>query len=211
MAQVRAARGVARTRWWLGALLAAVTLTSAGCGGVASGPPRRVTAIVGRDWGPANADDANTRRVTGPIDAASVHRLRLAWTVPLPTMPGAYTATSPIVDGVVYTQDMRSNVAAIDVRGGHVLWRKRYESVDNGPNGVTFGNGRVFGATPTNAFALDAATGHELWNVRLNLNPVETIDMAPGYHWGTVYVSTVPALGVASKLWALDAATGRRK
>jgi outer membrane protein assembly factor BamB len=211
MTQVRAARGVARKRWWLGVLLAAVAVTSAGCGGVSHGPPRRIAAIAGRDWGPSNADDANTRRVTGPIDAASVQRLRLAWKVPLPTMPGAYTATSPIVDGVVYTQDMRSNVSAIDVGSGHVLWRKRYEAVDNGPNGVTFGDGRVFGATPTNAFALDAATGRELWNVRLNLRPSETIDMAPGYHERTVYVSTVPALGVDSKLWALDAITGRRK
>jgi outer membrane protein assembly factor BamB len=213
MTQVRAGRSRARTRRrWLGALMMALTVTSAGCGELAKQPAHRFNAVPGREWGAPNADDANTRRVSGPIDAASVKDLRRAWTVPLATMPGAFTATPAIVGGVVYTQDMRSNVSAIDLHSGQVHWVKRYNAVDNGPNGVSIGDGRVYGVTPRAVFALDATTGRELWNVELAPREGEGIDMAPGFHDGTVYVSNVPAIGgVISTLYALDAATGKTR
>jgi outer membrane protein assembly factor BamB len=189
---------------------AALLGAAAGCGEVVQQPTRTFNAVAGRDWGAPNADETNSRRMTGPIDAASVARLRPAWTVPLPTMPGAYTATPVIVDGVAYTQDMRSNVLAIDVRSGRVKWRKTYNQVDNGPNGVTVGDGRVYGATPKEVFALDATTGRQLWKLTIAPSEGEGIDMAPGFHEGTVFISNVPATGgVVSTLRALDAASGK--
>src|SRR6202035_656828 len=100
---------------------------------------------------------------------------------------GGY-ATTPVVSGnVMYTQDLESNVQAIDLQTGKVLWTTKYNSADIGPDGVTVANGMVFGATVDSAFALRASTGRQIWIKKLTRNRNEGIDMAPGYNNGTVY------------------------
>jgi outer membrane protein assembly factor BamB len=193
-------------------LVAAVLAT--GCGGSSSGSEVSFTGT-----GYANGDLANTRNETSAIKTANVDQLEVAWTLPLSAESafGAY-ASSPIVsEGVVYSQDLESNVQAIDAESGEVLWTKKYELPDHGPNGVVVQDGLVFGATPTSAFALDQETGKQVWTVQLIRKEVEGIDMAPGYHDGVVYVSTVPVNvaefygpGGVGILWALDGKTGKK-
>lgn len=118
-----------------------------------------------------------------------------------------------VVDGVAYTQDQASNVQAIDLASGDLLWEKRYESTANGPNGVVVSDGLVYGATTMAAFALEAKTGKEVWSTSLVRSKRERISMAPGYRHGLVYLSTSPASykgGEVGVLWALDARTGRK-
>jgi outer membrane protein assembly factor BamB len=169
-------------------------------------------------WGYPNVNLSNTRDVSGPIDGASVSSLGVAWTLPITGQGpyGSYASTPVISDGVVYSQDLASNVQAIDLQTGRVLWTTSFESPDQGPNGLVVAGGRVYGATSTSAFSLDEQTGGKVWSVTLVRNAKEGIDMAPGYHNGIVYVSTVP--GNASQfytgegvgvLWALDGTTGR--
>jgi len=166
-----------------------------------------------------NGDAANTRYVHGAINAATVAKLEVAWALPLTAQSpfGSYSASPVLSDGVIYSQDLESNVQAIDLKTGKVLWAHTFNAPDQGPNGVTVAEGRVFGATPAAAFALDQRTGKQLWSVALTRNQHEGIDMAPGYHDGLVYVSTVPGNanqfyrgGGVGVLWALDAATGRK-
>jgi outer membrane protein assembly factor BamB len=162
----------------------------------------------GPEWSAPNADLANTRAIASSIDRANVDSLRVAWTIPL---SGTYAATPIVSDGVVYTADLMSNVYAIALDSGRLLWRRDIELPDTGPNGVNVAGGRVFGITPGAAFALDAATGRELWSTQLVHRPGELIVMTPGYEDGVVYVSTVPSAGGnIATLWALDARTGRR-
>ncbi len=106
---------------------------------------------------------------------------------------------------------------AIEASSGDVLWSKKYELPDHGPNGVVVQGGMVYGATPTSAFALDQETGKQVWSVPLIRNEQEGIDMAPGYHDGIVYVSTVPVNvgefygpGGVGIVWALDGKTGKK-
>ena len=166
-----------------------------------------------------NTDTSNTRYVGGPIDSANVSSLQPVWTLPLTAKSeyGSYSSAPVIADGVVYSQDLDSNVQAISLKTGKVLWAKTYDSPDQGPNGLVVQGGRVFGATTTAAFALSEKTGEQIWSVPLVRNEHEGIDMAPGYHNGIVYVSTVP--GGATQfyegegvgiMWALDARTGRK-
>jgi outer membrane protein assembly factor BamB len=166
-----------------------------------------------------NGNLANTRYQGGAISRSSATGLRVAWTLPLEATStfGSYASTPIISKGVMYSQDLASNVQAIDVESGKVLWTKTYEMPDHGPNGVVVANGLVYGATPTFAFALDQKSGEEVWTTLLARNEKEGIDMAPGYHDGLVYVSTVPVnveefyggngVGI---LWALDAKTGKK-
>jgi alcohol dehydrogenase (cytochrome c) len=119
------------------------------------------------------------------------------------------------VNGVVYVQDLDSDVFAISLATGQVLWTRDYDSPNGGPDGVNVQGGVVYAATATAAVALDAATGAQLWSRTLVGNDHEGIAMAPGYNNGTVYVSTVPAnvkavygAGGEGILWALNAKTG---
>jgi outer membrane protein assembly factor BamB len=167
-----------------------------------------------------NVDTSNTRQVKGSsIQTATVSNLTQAWSLPLEAESsfGSYAATPVIVNGVVYSQDLSSNVKAIALESGEVLWEKSYEDPTLGPNGVTVAAGQVYGATATEAFALDQESGEELWSTPLTRTATEGVDIAPGYHDGMVYVSTVPTNasatyepGGAGTLWALDAKTGKK-
>jgi outer membrane protein assembly factor BamB len=217
LSTVRWASADRRARTWRGLIglsaTIAVAATLAGCGGASTrrSAPGASAAAAGSigTWAAPDADLANTRRVGGPIDARSVGRLRVAWSVPL---KGLYAATPVVVGGVAYTEDLGSNVYAIDAASGRLRWTRSYNQGDTGPNGVSVAGGRVFGVLPASAFALDARTGRELWSTRLIHSSAELIVMTPGVKDGTVYVSTVPgSAGAIGTLWALDAATGRRR
>lgn len=169
-----------------------------------------------------NYDLSSTRDAkSSKIDASNVTTLKSKWTIALgqesQSQYGSYASTPVVVDGVVYSQDLASNVSAIDLESGDVLWSKDYASPDQGPNGVNVGDGKVFGVTADSAFALDQKTGKELWKKELIRNAGEGLDMAPGYYKGLVYASTVPGNngkfyggGTKGILWALDAETGKR-
>ena len=226
------ARGLAAAS---AALVVAAGLIAAGCSSSSSSPgalacpSKRGATVTGTapaatgtpaaGWTQPDADLGSTRYVASGITSANVSKLGVAWTVPL-TMntshtDGAFASTPVIVNGVVYVQDLESNVYAISLATGKVLWTHAYDSLNGGPDGVNVVGGVVYAATATAAVALNAATGKQLWSRTLTGNDHEGIAMAPGYNDGTVYVSTVPANvtiqygpGGAGTLWALNAATG---
>jgi outer membrane protein assembly factor BamB len=193
--------------------LAALALASCG-GGDDGGSEANLTGS-----GYPNGDLANTRQVAGQINSRSVNGLEEAWSMPIQgeSAFGSYASSPVMSKGVVYSQDLESNVQAIDQESGDVIWSKSYESPDHGPNGVVVADGMVFGATATGAFALDQKTGKQKWSVTLTKIPQEGVDMAPGYYKGLVYVSTVPVnvsefygAGAVGTLYALDAKTGKK-
>jgi PQQ-like domain len=196
-----------------GAALVVVAGLIAGCSGSSSSsstlacPSKRGAAVTGNapaatgrpaaGWTQPDADLASTRNVASAITSTNVSKLGVAWTVPL-TIPtahtdGAYATTPVIVNGVVYVQDLESDVMAISVATGKVLWTHDYNSPNGGPDGVNVAGRVVYAATAKAAVALDAATGTQLWSRTLIGNDHEGIAMAPGFNHGTVYVSTVPA------------------
>jgi outer membrane protein assembly factor BamB len=176
---------------------------------------------AGQEAAYSGVDLANSRFVSGgSINRESAPKLKLAWKVPSEAQStyGAYSSSPVVSGGIVYMQDLESNVAAFNLETGEQIWETKMEEPDQGPNGVTVAEGMVFGATATKAFALDAESGEEVWSTELTTVPKEAIDMSPGVHDGLVYVSTVPTDvtsayngGIAGVLWALDAKTGAKK
>jgi alcohol dehydrogenase (cytochrome c) len=186
----------------------------------ASQPTASVSAAASA-WSMANGNSQGTRDVNSSISASNVGKLGVAWSLPLSAAASAFGnyATTPVIShGVVYTQDLQSNVYAVKLSTGKLLWEKKYNSPDVGPNGVAVAGGTVYGATSSKVFALQASTGEQVWTKSIVRNKGEGIDMAPAYHDGTVYVSTVPGNlngfytgdGVAV-LWAMNAKTGAEK
>ena len=196
----------------------------AAAGQAASAPAAPPNPAVAAAWTLPGGNLANTRDVASPITSSDVATLGVAWCVPVEStgvthaagLANGYTTTPVVVNGVVYTQDQESNVMAIRLATGKVLWTHNYNSLNGGPDGVNVVGGTVYAATDSAAVALSAATGRQLWSRTLIGNDREGIDMAPGYNHGTVYVSTVPVNpnkgqylgGAKSTLWALNAATG---
>jgi alcohol dehydrogenase (cytochrome c) len=195
------------------ALALAVGALVAGCGSSSSSSSSSDHNLTGD--GQPNIDLAGNREAKSEINSGNVSQLKEAWSMPIEGQGiyGSYASTPVIVNGVIYSQDLESNVSAIDLEGGDVLWETKLESPSHGPNGLAVAEGRVYGTTNGGAFALDQKTGKELWTVQLG-GPV---DMAPGVNKGKVYVSTVPEntsaeyeAGAVGTLWALDGKTGKK-
>jgi outer membrane protein assembly factor BamB len=178
-------------------------LALAGCGG----------SRGNADWPLPNLDLASTRSLAGSgIARSNVASLQVAWRFRFPVRPGdsgAFTATPVVAGGVVYLQDMRSNVYALDLETGKLIWRRRFNANNPGPNGLAVGDDRVYGATDASAFALAANTGRILWRHFLVTASARYVDMAPQLANGFVYVSTLglPPNG-RGILYGLDADTG---
>jgi outer membrane protein assembly factor BamB len=196
----------------------------AATGKASSAPGGSANPAVAAGWTLPGGNLANTRDVASAITSSNVSTLGVAWCVPVEStgatraagLADGYATTPAVVNGVVYTQDQESNVMAIRLATGKVLWTHNYNSLNGGPDGVNVAGGTVYAATDSAAVALSAATGRQLWSRTLIGNDHEGIDMAPGYNDGTVYVSTVPVNpnkgeylgGGKGILWALNAATG---
>lgn len=199
-------------------LLLVVALAISGCGSSSSSSSGGGASLTGSGY--PGVDAANTRNAPSTIDSSNVSSLAEAWSAKIPGTSnfGSYASTPVIDKGVVYSQDLASNVQALDLESGEVLWTASFEQPSEGPNGLVVAGGMAFGTTPTEAFALDQKSGEQLWSTPLTRNEHEGIDMAPGYEDGLVYVSTVPLNvneayegGGVGILWALDAKTGKKR
>jgi outer membrane protein assembly factor BamB len=186
---------------------------------VGQAPPE--WAANAASWPTHNYDLSNTRAtVQTPINSQTVSKLKVKWRFSFKGLgaSGAFASTPISLNGIVYLQDLGSNVYALNRSTGKVIWRHAFHSPSVGPNGVSYGYGRIYGNTESNAFALDAHSGKLLWSRKLIRNANEGMDVTPQVYDNTVLVSTVPGnassfykgngLGV---VWALDAATGKPK
>ena len=62
-------------------------------------------------------------------------------------------------DGVAYVQDTSSSVYAIDLESGRRRWVHRRQEPNDGPNGLALVGDRLYAASDTSVFALDASDG----------------------------------------------------
>ncbi len=139
------------------------------------------------------------------LDAANGTEI---WRVP--TRPSSFgvTSTPAVVDGVVYFGSDSGQVMAVRATSGEVIWETDMSPVQGIPSSPAVGDGKVFfgiiGATesaPAGLFALDAATGTEVWS---DVRPSGGVISSPAFADGVVYVLTDETNALA----ALDAKTG---
>jgi len=108
------------------------------------------------------------------IDTDNIDRLGLAWSLELPGQQ-SLEATPLAVDGVLYFTGSYSDVFAVSVETGELLWKheaKVYENNKSKMNfifplnrGCAFADGTVFSATiDGRLLALDAKTGDLIWS-----------------------------------------------
>jgi outer membrane protein assembly factor BamB len=214
------------------ALLVAVALLVAACGGsgtaAASSGCKTVATNVAASTSAgsgsssyADVDLANARDATGSrISSANVSRLAQAWTFKLTGKAavgvrpyGSLTASPIVQNGVVYLQDLDSNVYALALATGKLRWEYRCDQPEKsgpGPNGVAVADGKVYGFTPTAAFALNANTGRRIWvNSDLLRKGQGTFGIQPQVANGRDYLASQYGSGPGGGvLLALNASSG---
>ena len=152
---------------------AGVATASAGCKTITSNTAAS-TSSDSASWPYSNDDLANTRDATGStLSSKNVSSLAQAWTYKLTGQAaigvrpyGSLTANPIVQNGVVYLQDLDSNVYALALATGRLDWEYQCDQPEKsgpGPNGVAVAGGDVYGLTPTAAFALSATTGRTVW------------------------------------------------
>jgi alcohol dehydrogenase (cytochrome c) len=201
-----------------GALAAGVAFAASSSDGTA---PPEIAANAATGWPAHNFDLSNSRAtLTSDINSTNVATLKQKWLFKLPAGGpfGSFTSNPVVQGGVVYAQDTNSNVYALNQNTGAVIWTHKYNlpAPSGGPNGVALGYGLLFGVTDQSVFALDPATGNEIWIRKLVRNSGEGIDMAPLLYGGKVLASTIPGHGLVfykgnryGVVWSLDAKTGQ--
>lgn len=166
------------------------------------------------DWPSSAGSLAGTRAASGSgIRARNAANLRPLWHFTFdsgPSFSGVFAST-PVSDGTtVYVEDLQSNVFALDQSTGKLRWAHHFHAPNDGPNGLAVDEGRIYGETDSDIFALAASNGRELWRRHLTSSREQFVDVAPVYWKGLLFVSTIgyDPLGRGA-IYALDAATGR--
>jgi outer membrane protein assembly factor BamB len=167
-------------------------------------------------WSLPNVNVQNTRAIKSGINAENVSTLKPAWAV---TVKGSGIfgsfAGGPVFspDGkTVYLQDLANDVFAVGLESGEIEWEYNVpETATNGegPNGVSYYEGNLYGETNTAAFALSAETGEKVWETPNLAEKVgQGFNIQPQPYEGKIFLSTSGQLkgGIA---YALDAKTGK--
>ena len=203
-------------------ILSGLCLIVIGIGSCSSGsdmPPE--VSNYSTDWPTANRDYNNTRATTdSPINANNVNTLDVAWTFDIPGAAefGAAPTNPLIVGDTVYLQDMKSNVFALDLKTGNLLWKKEYNTDAFGPEGPAVGWGKIFVLKGHyEVAALDISDGQELWATRISDKDTVGVDIQLTAYADLVYASTVPGSssadfysgGGVGTIYALDQQTGK--
>jgi alcohol dehydrogenase (cytochrome c) len=204
----------------------------AGCGGgTESEPPApsaassapapaaapEAPAVPAGDWPSYNRTLAADRfSPLDEIDRGNVAQLRVECTYTLPEV--ATMQTGPlVVDGTMYFTTER-NSYSIDAATCTEKWRVERQSSRPSPLGAQRGfaylDGRLFrGTSDAHVLALDAADGHTLWDVAMDVSEVPgvSIPMAPIAANGLVFIGNAGGdqTGVTGHVYALDVQDGR--
>ena len=195
------------------AALALTACTHSSAAPSSASSPTRTTAAG--DWPTFNGTLAGDRfSPLTEIDRSNVARLAVVCRYQLPEVTALQTGPIVVRGTMFFTTD--TITYAIDAGTCAERWR----SVRHSPTpsrlavnrGAAYLNGRVFrGTSDAHVIALDAADGHDLWDVPLDVaGRGVTVPMAPTAWNGLVFVGNAGGdlSGVVGHVYALDASDG---
>ena len=180
----------------------------------------------GPQWNGWGAGVANTRFQPAEharLEAADVPRLQLKWAFGYARSTAAQTQPA-VVGGRLFVASERGVVYALDAKTGCTHWT--YEAQSGVRSAMTVGrlaDGRhalFFGDFGANVYALDPATGAELWQRDVEDHAGARITGAPVFHEGRLFVPVssleellaadprYPCCTFRGSIVALDATTG---
>ncbi|HTS48394.1 MAG TPA: PQQ-binding-like beta-propeller repeat protein [Bryobacteraceae bacterium] len=186
--------------------------------------PVHLTDTSWNGWG---NDPDNARYQPKPgLTAADVPKLKLKWAYGFPN-ESIRSAQPTVVGDRVFVGSSAGSVYSLDAKTGCVYWK--YDAGATVRTAISIGKpaGRselvaYFGDTRSFTYALDAATGKELWKVQVEDHPASRITGAPTFYNGRLYVPvssieeasamapTYACCKFRGSVVALDGATGKQ-
>ena len=195
------------------------------CAGLAAGQEQQRPSNADGQWTMASRDFAGTRySPLADITPSNVGQLQVAWSFSTGLVHG-HEAAPLVVGNIMYVVTPYPNyLYAIDLAqpGGQLKWvykphparaSQGVACCDVVNRGAAYADGKVvFNTLDAHTVAVDAATGKELWNVKLgDINVGETMTMAPLIARGRVLVGNSGGeMGVRGWVTALDLKTGKQ-
>jgi polyvinyl alcohol dehydrogenase (cytochrome) len=187
-------------------------------------PAKSAPAAGGPSWNGWSPTLDNARYVAAPgLTAGNVPKLKVKWAL---AFPGGVGSQPTVVGGRVYLGTGAGQIYSLDAQTGCIHWRADAKgpiraALSVGPLGAG-GKLAVFsGDRGSGVHAFDAATGKELWSVKLETIPFATITGAPVLYRGRLYVPISSSEEISTyvkgyqcchfrgQVVALDAATGK--
>ncbi len=196
-------------------LVASLVVGAASAGSPPAGPG------TATNWYTPGGDSNETHYSRlADINAATLGRLHLAWSLDVPNE--AALAGSPLaIDGMLYFTGDHAVIYAVDAASGKQLWTFDPKVWEYHPaavgwhygynHGAAYADGRLFvAAMDGRLFAVDAHTGHELWHAdTLGWDDARYMHGAPRVFNGKVIIGNGSAdVGKRGYVSAYDAATG---
>lgn len=153
------------------------------------------------------------------INKSNVARLKPAWTFQI-DKTDKFEASAIAHNGILFVSEPPSDVTAIESRSGKVLWRYKRVLPDNVPfccgkvnRGVAIHGDLVFvGTLDAHLVALDATTGHVVWDVAVaDYKKGYSSTVAPLVVKDKVVIGSAGGeFGVSGYLAAYEAKTGKQ-
>lgn len=150
----------------------------------------------GAEWPLPHHDYCNSRsNPDSAINAANISNLQPLWhfALPIGASAGSISGNSIIQGDKIYCQDGQSNVYALDLDSGKLLWQKEYQLAASGSGGLSATRNRVYVSKGETQIAALDLKGREKWSVQLTDSPDVTIGSQPIEYDGLVYVATAAA------------------
>jgi alcohol dehydrogenase (cytochrome c) len=178
---------------------------------------KQLEAPPGRDWLHYNGDYASQRfSQLDQITTANVGSLVNKWTFHVPGS-GGLESVPMVVNGVMYLTQPNA-IYAVDGKSGRLIWTYHHQLAKvkdrEGPHrgAAVYKNRVYFTTTDDYLYALNAASGNVLWQVKIaETDEGYSSPAAPLIAKGKVIVGISPGdRGVNGFLDAYDAETGKR-
>ncbi len=145
-----------------------------------------------RGWSPSATNTRFQPADQAGLTAADVPRLTLKWAFGFPDATSAWSQPT-VAAGRVFVGSQNGAVYSLDARSGCIYWT--FSARTGVRSALVFGplpgsNGYAvyFGDTGSNIYALDAATGRELWSRQLDAHPHARITGSPTLYQDRLYV-----------------------
>ena len=186
------------------------------------------TPESGANWSGWGGDSANSRYQQTPgMSAADIPNLKLKWAFGFPMGNSAYGQPS-LYGGRVFVGADTGFVYSLEAESGCIYWSFRASAgvrtaVSIGPGAQRGKFLAYFGDVKGNVYAVDAATGTQIWKDRLDTHPIARVTGAPKLVAGRLYVPlssleesgagnpAYPCCTFRGGLAAYDAITGKRQ
>jgi polyvinyl alcohol dehydrogenase (cytochrome) len=170
----------------------------------------------------------NTHFIPGNVAdlaVANIPRLKVKWSFAYPASVRARSRPT-FAYGALFVGSQNGIVYALDAKTGCIRWTFATTAEVRTPIVVPAANAKLkrayFGDLIGRVYAVDAATGKQLWRARADEHPSTTITGAPVYFAGTLYVPvssleeattdpSYPCCTFRGSVVAFDAATGQRR